>query len=80
MLQKFGSCLPAASHRIGEPGSSTNTSIPPSCFAAPSCLSYFAQAAKLVSEAFPPEMELKYEKTMCPFMLLHVNRYAGVCG
>ena len=25
----------------------------------------------------PPPMELKYEKVMAPFLLLHVNRYAG---
>ncbi|KAK9805765.1 hypothetical protein WJX73_007272 [Symbiochloris irregularis] len=36
-----------------------------------------AQAAKLVSAAFPEQMELKFEKMCMPFMLLHVNRYAG---
>lgn len=34
-------------------------------------------AAQLISAAFPPEMCIKYERVMCPFLLLHVNRYAG---
>lgn len=34
-------------------------------------------ASKVVSEAFPPEIYLKFENVLCPFMLLHVNRYAG---
>ncbi|KAK9810365.1 hypothetical protein WJX72_009511 [[Myrmecia] bisecta] len=34
-------------------------------------------AAKVVSAAFPPEMEIKFERVCQPFMLLHVNRYAG---
>ncbi|WIA33365.1 hypothetical protein OEZ86_006502 [Tetradesmus obliquus] len=35
------------------------------------------QAAQLVTAQLPPPIELKYERVMCPFMLLHVNRYAG---
>lgn len=35
------------------------------------------RAAQLVTAQFPPQMELKFERVMCPFMLLHVNRYAG---
>ncbi|KAK9916419.1 hypothetical protein WJX75_002409 [Coccomyxa subellipsoidea] len=34
-------------------------------------------AAKYVSSNFPEHMELKFEKVAQPFMLLHVNRYAG---
>lgn len=33
------------------------------------------KAAELVSEAFPPNLAIKYEKVCQPFMLLHVNRY-----
>ena len=33
-----------------------------------------AEAAKLVTAAFPDEMELKFERMCLPFMLLHVNR------
>jgi len=36
------------------------------------------QAAQLVSAQFPDPIELKYERVMAPFMLLHVNRC--VCG
>jgi DNA polymerase delta subunit 1 len=32
------------------------------------------QAAALVTGSLPPPMELKYEKVMAPFLLLHVNR------
>jgi hypothetical protein len=32
------------------------------------------QAAQLVTKQLPPPIELKYERVMCPFMLLHVNR------
>jgi DNA polymerase delta subunit 1 len=32
------------------------------------------QAAQLVTQQLPPPIELKYERVMCPFMLLHVNR------
>jgi hypothetical protein len=36
------------------------------------------QAAKLISQrCFPPPIELKYERVCHPFLLLHVNRYAG---
>lgn len=36
------------------------------------------QAARLVSQGwFSQPMELKYERVYCPFLLLHVNRYAG---
>lgn len=38
-----------------------------------------AEAAKMVTSAFPDEMELKYERMCLPFMLLHVNRY-GLVG
>lgn len=31
-------------------------------------------AATLVSDAFPPHTEMKFEKVCQPFMLLHVNR------
>ncbi|KAI3433870.1 hypothetical protein D9Q98_003673 [Chlorella vulgaris] len=34
-------------------------------------------ASKLVTAAFPPPMELKFERVCHPFLLLHVNRYAG---
>jgi DNA polymerase delta subunit 1 len=36
-----------------------------------------ARAAEIVSAAFPPEMSVKLERVMRPFLLLHVNRYAG---
>ncbi|GMH36104.1 hypothetical protein BSKO_03972 [Bryopsis sp. KO-2023] len=36
-----------------------------------------AKASEIVSMAFPPEINLKFENVMCPFLLLHVNRYAG---
>lgn len=39
-------------------------------------LSVGAEAAKLVTAAFPAEMELKFERMCLPFMLLHVNRHA----
>jgi DNA polymerase elongation subunit (family B) len=32
------------------------------------------QAAQLVTAQLPAPIELKYERVMCPFMLLHVNR------
>lgn len=35
------------------------------------------QAAELITARFPQHMELKFERVMCPFVLLHVNRYAG---
>jgi len=35
------------------------------------------QAADLVSKEFPAPIRLKFEQVMCPFLLLHVNRYAG---
>ncbi len=35
------------------------------------------QIARLITAAFPPEMEIKFEKVLDPFLLLHVNRYAG---
>ncbi|KAF8067421.1 POLD1 [Scenedesmus sp. PABB004] len=34
-------------------------------------------AAALVTRGLPPPMELKFERVCAPFMLLHVNRYAG---
>lgn len=34
-------------------------------------------AAKLVTAAFRPEISIKVERVMQPFLLLHVNRYAG---
>jgi DNA polymerase delta subunit 1 len=34
-------------------------------------------AASLVTQQLPPPIELKYERVLAPFMLLHVNRYAG---
>ncbi len=37
-----------------------------------------AQAARLVTErCFQPPMQLQFERVCCPFLLLHVNRYAG---
>lgn len=33
------------------------------------------QAAALVTAKLPNPIELKYERVMAPFMLLHVNRY-----
>eukprot|EP00803_Ostreobium_quekettii_P009207 evm.model.scf_772EXC.4 EVM.evm.TU.scf_772EXC.4 scf_772EXC:31453-42840(-) len=35
------------------------------------------RVAGLVSGALPPEISLAMERVFCPFMLLHVNRYAG---
>lgn len=35
------------------------------------------RVAALVSGALPPEINLVMERVFCPFMLLHVNRYAG---
>ncbi|KAJ7556163.1 hypothetical protein O6H91_05G071800 [Diphasiastrum complanatum] len=35
------------------------------------------KASELVSEAFPSPMVLKFERVLCPFLLLQVNRYAG---
>ena len=35
------------------------------------------KAAQVVTAAFPPPMELKFERVCSPLMLLHVNRYAG---
>ena len=35
------------------------------------------EASKLVSEYFPEPLQLKFERVCSPFMLLHVNRYAG---
>jgi DNA polymerase elongation subunit (family B) len=32
------------------------------------------QVAQLVSSQLPPPIELKYERVMAPFLLLHVNR------
>lgn len=32
------------------------------------------EAARLVSDAFPQNLDIKYEKVCQPFMLLHVNR------
>jgi DNA polymerase delta subunit 1 len=34
-------------------------------------------AAQVVSAAFPDPLEIKFERVCHPFMLLHVNRYAG---
>ncbi len=34
------------------------------------------QVAQLVSSQLPPPIELKYERVMAPFLLLHVNRYS----
>lgn len=34
-------------------------------------------AAAVVTAAFPPPIELKFERVCAPLMLLHVNRYAG---
>ncbi|KAL0056285.1 hypothetical protein WJX82_009537 [Trebouxia sp. C0006] len=34
-------------------------------------------AGQLVSAAFPAVMDLKFERVCQPFMMLHVNRYAG---
>ena len=34
-------------------------------------------AASVVSARFPAEMELKFEAICRPFLLLHVNRFAG---
>jgi hypothetical protein len=31
-----------------------------------------------VTAQLPPPIELKYERVMCPFMLLHVNRWGLV--
>ncbi|GIL43516.1 hypothetical protein Vafri_1224 [Volvox africanus] len=41
------------------------------------CVRTFPQAAVLVTSSLPYPMELKYEKVMAPFLLLHVNRYGG---
>lgn len=35
------------------------------------------KAADVTSKAFPSPMCLKFEKILCPFLLLQVNRYAG---
>jgi DNA polymerase elongation subunit (family B) len=35
------------------------------------------QAAQLVTAQLPPPIELKYERVMSPFLLLHVNRCVG---
>jgi DNA polymerase delta subunit 1 len=35
------------------------------------------QASGVVSATFPDPMELKFERVCAPFMLFHVNRYAG---
>ncbi|KAI5084309.1 hypothetical protein GOP47_0000478 [Adiantum capillus-veneris] len=35
------------------------------------------EAADVTTKAFPPPMSLKFEKVLCPFLLLQVNRYAG---
>jgi hypothetical protein len=35
------------------------------------------RAAQLVTQQLPPPIELKYERVMCPFMLLHVNRWGS---
>lgn len=35
------------------------------------------RAAGIVTAAFPPPMELKFERVCAPLLLLHVNRYAG---
>ncbi|KAL6749924.1 DNA polymerase family B-domain-containing protein [Haematococcus lacustris] len=36
------------------------------------------QAARLISQrCFQPPMALSFERVCCPFLLLHVNRYAG---
>lgn len=35
------------------------------------------QAAEIVSQAFPSPIVLKFERVLCPFLLLQVNRYAG---
>jgi DNA polymerase elongation subunit (family B) len=32
------------------------------------------QVAQLVTAQLPPPIELKYERVMSPFLLLHVNR------
>lgn len=37
-------------------------------------------AGRLVTAAFPPEMELKFEKVCQPFLLLHVNRWVRCAG
>ena len=36
------------------------------------------EAAKFVSAAFPNPMELKFERVVQPFLLLHVNRCAAL--
>jgi hypothetical protein len=46
----------------------------------PQALQLGELAARLVSERFPDPMELKFEQVMRPFLLLHVNRYAGRWG
>jgi DNA polymerase elongation subunit (family B) len=35
------------------------------------------QASAIATEAFPPPISLKFERVLCPFLLLQVNRYAG---
>lgn len=40
----------------------------------PQALQIGARATRLISAAFPEQMELKFEKMCLPFMLLHVNR------
>ena len=38
------------------------------------------EAAHLVSDAFPKNLDIKYEKVCQPFMLLHVNRWSSAGG
>ena len=40
-------------------------------------ISMAQEAARLVSDAFPKNLDIKYEKVCQPFMLLHVNRCAS---
>jgi hypothetical protein len=38
---------------------------------------FAVQAAALVTASMSAPLELKFERVMAPFLLLHVNRYAG---
>jgi DNA polymerase delta subunit 1 len=44
---------------------------------APAAIAAARAAAAAVTAAFPAPMELKFERVCLPFVLLHVNRYAG---
>ncbi|KAH7314892.1 hypothetical protein KP509_21G026000 [Ceratopteris richardii] len=43
----------------------------------PEAIELGREVADITSRAFPPPLSLKFEKVLCPFLLLQVNRYAG---